>query len=452
MKEPMEPDISRGCPHAGPQLARLLDLDPELILHQGDVMAALAAADPVIWVPELDAYAVTRYDCVVEALTDIRRFSSQLGDPKGPRMSQRLLAARQELVDKSDEFAEVVAQLKPDWRQAKVLTTADPPRHTRHRQLVNRLFSPRRVAAFELGIRELADDLIDAFIPSGRADLVADFAVGLPLRVVAEQLGVAEGNLADFKRWSDDLVFATGNDRPTSDDIMRMTRSLVEMDQFLRRVIGERRAHPQDDFATLLANAESGDPADPLGDEERVAMMAIMLSAGNETTTKMITAGISILARQPELAIRLTAEPEKIPAFVEETLRLESPLQGIYRIVREDTELGGVHLPAGASIWVVYGAANRSPITFPNQSSVDLDRPNLRDHVAFGHGIHYCVGAPLARLEGTVAFSALLERVYPWTIVSEEMQPSYMLHGHRRLDVTFEPRHLRPTAGPGVLS
>jgi cytochrome P450 len=448
MGDLMDTEIPMSCPHAGPQLARLLDLDADLLLHQGDVMAALAAKDPVIWVPELDAYAVTRHDFIVEVLTDVRRFSSQLGDPKGPRMSQKLLARRQELVDKSSEFAEIVAQLKPDWRQEKVLTTADPPRHTRHRRLVNRLFTPRRVASFEIGIRELADELIDGFVEDGQADLIADFAVGLPLRVIAEQLGVSDGSLADFKRWSDDLVFATGNDRPTSDDIMRMTRSLVEMDQFLRGVIGERRVHPKDDFATLLANADSDDPDDPLGDEERVAMIAIMLSAGTETTTKMIGSGVAILARQPELAAQLKAEPWKIPAFVEETLRLESPFQGIYRVVREDTVLGGVHLPTGASIWVVYGAANRSPDNFPNQSEVDLDRPNIRDHVAFGHGIHYCVGAPLARLEGVVAFSALLERVYPWRIQLEEMQPSYILHGHRRLDVTFEPKRSKLTAAP----
>src|SRR5271156_897083 len=179
----MDTEIPMSCPHAGPQLARLLDLDTDLLLHQGDVMAALAAKDPVIWVPELDAYAVTRHDCVVEVLTDVGRFSSQLGDPRGPRMTEKLLAARQELVDKSSEFADTVAQLKPDWRQEKVLPSADPPRHTRHRRLVNRLFTPRRVASFEKGIRELADELIDGFVEDGQADLIADFAVGLPLRV-----------------------------------------------------------------------------------------------------------------------------------------------------------------------------------------------------------------------------------------------------------------------------
>jgi cytochrome P450 len=440
----MDTPAPPGCPHSGgARLAQLLDLDPDLLRHQGDVMAELAANDPVIWVPELEAYAATRYDVVKEILTDTDRFSSQLADPKGPRMNRRLLAARAELADGNDELTALVAKLNPDWRQVKVLTTADPPRHTRHRRLVNRLFTPRRVASLEEGIRELVDSLIDGFIEKGRADLVADFAVGLPLQVIAEQLGVADGNLADFKRWSDDMVFATGNDRTTSQDVVRMTRSLVEMDQFLRSVINERRAHPQDDFATLLANAESDDPDEPLGDEERVAMIAIMVAAGNETTTKMIASGLSLLGHQPEVANTLRSDPSKIPAFVEETLRLETPFQGIYRIVRVDTELGGVQLPAGAPIWVLYSAANRSADTFPDQALVNLNRPNVREHVAFGHGIHYCVGAPLARIEGALAFSGLLERVYPWRIESEEMQPSYILHGHRLLDVTFSPGQRR---------
>jgi cytochrome P450 len=428
--------MARDCPIAGPEFSQLLDLEPEALAHQGEFMSRLSEQGPVVWIPELEAFAVTTYSHAVEVLSDPGRFSSQLGDPKGPKMARRLLETRRELAENSEEFQRVAAQLDPDWRQVKVLTTADPPDHSRQRRLVNRLFTPRSVAALEDRVRDVSDELIDGFVGDGVADLVSQFAVGLPLRIIAEQLGFGEENMSQFKAWSDDMVFTTGNDQPTSQDIMRITETLVEMDTFLRAVINDRRNHPIDDFVSWLTHSE--DPDDPMSDEERIAIIAILISAGNETTTKLLASGASQLGRCPELGDTLKADPSLIAAFVEEILRLESPLQGIYRFCRNDTELAGVALPAGSPIWVLYGAANRSPEEFVGSATLDLHRSNQREHLAFGRGIHYCVGAPLARLEARVGFSALLDRIHPWKIVTEEMQPSYMLHGLSRLDVSFE--------------
>jgi len=417
------------------RFAELLELEDTALMDAPAYFELLRKAGPVAWVDELRSFAVTGYEEAVEVLMDTDRFSSQLGDPKGPLINSKLADAHSRLAARSPEFHDLVAALEPDWRHPPCLLTADPPLHTRQRQVVNRLFTPRRVAGMEPRIRELADELASSFADRGRAELVEEFAVPLPVTVIAEQLGVGTDRLPDFKRWSDHLVAPIGNDRLTEDDILEITRSSVEFTRFFRALLEERRRNPRDDFVTLLNGTE--DPEEDVTEASRLSYIAQLLAAGNETSTKMIADGAARLARDHALADSLRASPALIPAFVEEVLRLSAPVQGLYRTARYDTEVADVPIPAGSQVVVWYTGANRDPDAFPAPSEVDLDRENIRKHIAFGKGKHHCVGAPLARAEGVIAFEVLLERLPNWTIAGdlggEAFERSYLLRGHRRL-------------------
>jgi cytochrome P450 len=432
--ESTEPSAPRR-PTAPAKFAELLDLQDAALEDAPAYFELLRQSGPVAWVEELRAFAVTGYEEAVEVLMDTDRFSSQLGDPKGPLINSRLAEAQSRLAARSREFHDLVAALEPDWRHPPCLLTADPPLHTRQRQVVNRLFTPRRVAGMEPRIRELAEELVGAFVDRSRVELVADFAVPLPMTVIAEQLGVGTDRLADFKRWSDHFVAPIGNDRLTEDDILEIVRSSVEFTRYFQGLLEERRRDPQDDFITLVNGTE--DPGEDVSEASRLSYIAQLLGAGNETSTKMIAEGAARLARDHALADSLRESPALIPSFVEEVMRLSSPVQGLYRTARHDTEVAGVSIPAGSHIVAWYAAANRDADTFPDPGEVDLARENIRKHIAFGKGKHHCVGAPLARAEGVIAFEVLLERLPNWTIADElsgeTFERSYLLRGHRQL-------------------
>jgi cytochrome P450 len=268
-----------------------------------------------------------------------------------------LADAQSRLAARSAEFHDLVAALEPDWRHPPCLLTADPPLHTRQRQVVNRLFTPRRVAGMEPRIRALAHELVSSFVERGSADLVSEFAVPLPVTVIAEELGVGTDRLVDFKRWLDHFVAPVGNDRLTEDDILEITRSSVEFTRYFRDLLEERRREPRDDFLTLLNGTE--DPEEDVTEASRLSYIAQLLAAGNETSTKMLADGAARLARDHALADSLRASPELIPSFVEEILRLSTPVQGLYRTARYDTEVAGVPIPGGSRVVVWYAAANR---------------------------------------------------------------------------------------------
>jgi cytochrome P450 len=417
------------------KFADLLDLEDAALREAPAYFELLRQDGPVAWVEELGSFAVTGYDEAVEVLMDTDRFSSQLGDPKGPLINSRLADAQSRLAARSDEFHDLVAALEPDWRHPPCLLTADPPLHVRQRQVVNRLFTPRRVEGIEPRIRELAHELVASFADRGSAELVEELAVPLPVTVIAEQLGVGTDRLADFKRWSDHLVAPIGNDRLTEDDILEITRSSVEFTEYFSALLEERRREPQDDFVSLLNGTE--DPEEDVTEASRLSYIAQLLAAGNETSTKMIAEGAARLARDHALADSLRASPALIPAFVEEILRLSSPVQGLYRTARDDAEVAGVPIPAGSHVVVWYAAANRDAGVFPAPNQVDVERENIRKHIAFGKGKHHCVGAPLARAEGVIAFEVLLERLPDWTVADdlggEAYEHSYLLRGHSRL-------------------
>jgi cytochrome P450 len=280
-----------------------------------------------------------------------------------------------------------------------VLITDDPPRHTRFRGLVNRAFTPRRVAELEPFARTVVDDLLDDF-PEGEVDLVPQLSVPLPVTMIATLLGIPPERGDDFKRWSNALIAAQRGEFDLED--------LGNMINFLNSEIASRREAATADLITALAEAEVD--GERLEDWEVLGFTILLLVAGNETTTNLIGNMLNVLADRPELWQRLRDDRSLVEPFIEETLRIDSPVQVLFRYSKEAVTVDGVDIPAGVPVNVAYGAANRDPKAYDRPDEFDLERDDDAHHVAFGMGIHYCLGSPLARLEARVALERLLDR------------------------------------------
>jgi len=321
----------------------------------------------------------------------------------------------------------------------KALLSADPPLHRRQRNLVNRAFTQRRVRESEDAIRSLAEGLVASFASAGEVEFVHQFAVPLPLSVIADRLGVPRQDMDRFKKWSDDFLVAIGNHKMSQDDLRSMLISQAEFFTYFEDMVHLRRAEPTADLVSELANARLDD-GDELAMPELLVMINQFLVAGNETTTKLLTFSLRQLAADVELADRLRADPALIEPFVEEILRLEAPVQGLYRQALEDTELSGVPIPAGTSVWIAYASANHDGTVFPDPDDLDIQRQSPTPHLAFGFGEHFCLGAALARAEARIGITVLLENLRDIKLQDRnryEFEPSYALHGLKELWLSF---------------
>jgi cytochrome P450 len=363
--------------------------------------------------------------------------------PTGPVLARQQQETLAELVTDDPALGTKLAGLRGG---ARVLLNADPPDHARQRKLVNRAFTPPKVKGLEPRIREVANQLVDAFAERGEVELVHEFGVLLPLTIIAECLGVADDELPKFKHWSDDFVAAIGNHDMSKEQFRSLLLSQMAFFEYMQGKVDERRAEPRADLITDVVQARLD--GEPLQDDEMLSMFSQFMVAGNETTTKLIASSMRILCEQPELMARLREHPELIAGFVEEALRLEAPVQGLFRTAEVDTEVGGVPIPKGGNLMLVYAAGNRDERTFAGAESVDPTRSNAMKHLAFGHGEHYCLGAALARAEGRIAIETLLERLDDIALAvppeSLEYEPSYVLHGLKELRLTFRPRTPAP--------
>jgi len=289
----------------------------------------------------------------------------------------------------------------PGMGMLPLLAATDPPHHDQLRGLVNRAFTPRRIAASEARIRDFASRLV-ADLPDGDFDLVPGLSVPLPVAVIAEILGVDSAHQDDFRRWSDATVGLM--DRPPEPEMIQASGELI---LFFRDLLAERRKKPQDDMISDLLRAKIDGRG--LTEAELDAFFIMLLVAGNETTTNWISNQINILASRPDLWKACREDRNLIPLALEETLRFDAPVQNLGRETTRDIEMHGVAIPSGSRVVVSFGAANRDPEIFDSPESYRLDRGEFR-HLAFGQGRHFCLGAGLARLEGRVALEALLDR------------------------------------------
>jgi cytochrome P450 len=391
--------------------------------------AQLRAEDPVRYLPEVDWYLVTRYEDCVSVLRDHTRFSSQLG----PGLRER----------PSDAVKEV---LRTGPRLVRTVLTNDPPSHTAYRTIAARAFTARRVAALEPAIRAVATELLERLAGRPGMDFVTDFAIPLPILVIADILGVPRTDLPDFKRWSDDAAAVMSGHLSEEADL-QCHRSLVELLLYFQGLVRDRRADPHDDLLSALACD------DALTEEDVIALAYVILVAGNETTVNLLSSTMLRLLTEPAVAARVRSHREELARLVEEVLRLDSPIQGIPRLVKEDTVVGGTPIPAGARLLAMVGSAHRDPDAFGHPDMVDLGRTGA-GHVAFGIGIHFCLGAALSRLEADVAFNLLFDWYESIELADDLFSPSWadnpVIRSLRHLPVRLLPAPARQP--PGLLA
>jgi cytochrome P450 len=390
----------------------------------------------IVFSEHLGAWVATSYDDIMQIVRDTATWSSRSPiSPVGHRA--RLAEAIAELASEPD-LAGDLAAIMSNHRQAAVLINADPPDHVRQRRALNGAFRPSRIRNLEPMIRAISDRLIASFADRGHVELVGEYAVLLPMEVIARALGVGDDDLLMFKRWSDAMSVPIGNASPTPEQARSYVKGSRQFADYFAALLRRRRECPMDDLISDVANAEVDGHA--LSEADQLEALTQFLVAGNETTTKLITNIARYLATDSELRLRVTADRSLVETVVEEVLRLESPAVGLFRVATTDTRVGDVAVKAGQSVWLVYAAANRDPAVFECPAQLDETRPNADSHLAFGHGEHFCLGARLARLEATVATNAILDHL-PGLAIAPEHEPvwedSFILRGLRHLQLTF---------------
>ncbi len=289
---------------------------------------------------------------------------------------------------------------------APTILTADPPVHSRLRKLVSKAFTPRRVRELEPRVREITNELLSHTAGSSELEAMAALANPLPVIVIAELLGVSASDHAQFKQWSNDMISSFGQDMAAGPSPAGLAAKDA-LRRYLAEAIKQRSANPADDLISALITAR--DESDALSENELLAFVVLLLLAGNETTTNLIGNGLLALCRHPEQQDRLRANRELIPKAIEEMLRYDPPVQMTVRMPTAATNVGGTDIPENSLTFILLAAANRDPAHFPSPEKFDVARdPN--EHVSFGEGIHFCLGAPLARLEGAIAIESMLEK------------------------------------------
>ncbi|MFN0144977.1 MAG: cytochrome P450 [Dehalococcoidia bacterium] len=407
-------------------LKEINPMAPETVECPYPFYKAMHDEQPVYQVPGAGFFIVTRHEDIKQVSADIESFSSNSGPGVGTGGGGA-----------DDEMRAIVSEGYPS---VNTLLSADPPDHARYRGLVNKAFSARRVGSMEASIRQIADELFETFRRKGSVELIHDFAAPLPLTVIADALGVPRSDLWTFKRWSDDSV-APLSGFLTRERQLECARSIVEFQHYFAAKLDERRAQPQDDLLSDLIAARL-DGETPLNTAEMLSILQQILVAGNETTTNLIASGTMLLCAHPGQLAAVRADPSLIGNLVEEALRMESPVQGLFRMAKVDTEVGGVKIPAGSRLILMYAAANRDEGVYSCPADFDVSRDNARTHLAFGHGIHFCLGAALARMEAMIAFETLL-RLPNLRFAPDKNDlthvPSFILRGLKALHLEFDP-------------
>jgi cytochrome P450 len=369
-------------------------LDPDQRADPYPVYATLRRETPVVYAPAYDLWVVTRYHDVLRVLKDEETFSSRNALRSSPR----------------EPLPEVRTVLAEGWPEMAIIVDSDPPLHTRIRRPITAAFTPRRIAELEPRIAEIAGNLLDGIRGKGEGDLVELFAWPLPLQVMGELIGVPGADLPWLHERSRDwlaLYQATG----TLEEQLAQARGTVEFQRYFVRALEEREREPRDDLMSALVIANAKEP-EPVSLVQLAGVPLDLIVAGHVTVTRAIGSALVLLLDHADELERLMHEPKRVAGVVEEILRLESPAQGLFRQTTRDVELGGVLLPEGARLMVHFGAANRDEEVFADPDSFDPGREDVgKRHVAFGKGIHVCIGAPLARLELRIALPLLLERL-----------------------------------------
>ncbi|MGH7966112.1 MAG: cytochrome P450, partial [Candidatus Binatia bacterium] len=383
---------------------------PEVIENPYPYYAELRAKSPVSWVEVLQGWAVSRYADVDFVLRNPKLFPSSVWMARG------------------------FGDMNP-VPGVPMLLDMNPPDHTRLRKLANRGFTPRLIRAMETHVRAIARELLAAVKKEHTWNLVDAVSSPLPLIAIAEMLGVEPERRADFKRWSDETI--KGTSQPTDKAVRaQILQATAEMRAYLREAIARRRTQPGEDLLTAFVQAE--EEGRILSADEVLALVVLLLVAGNETTTNLIGNGVLALLDHPDALAKVRADRTLLPSLVEEILRYDTSVQVVFRETAQEIELGGVRLPAGATLYLLLGSANRDERKFPEPDRFDVRR-NPQDHVGFGYGIHLCLGAPLARLESRIVLEELLFACPSFTRAVEHVPhiASLIVRGPQTLPLQF---------------
>jgi len=389
--------------------------------------AYLREHDPVRWNQMFNCFMLSRYDDVHLAFSDHRRFSSDVWSNVPEQMNQML--------ELDDEQKQAIQQIVPFL--AYNLQGMDPPGHTRQRTLMTKTFTPRMIESFRPTVRKLVDELIDNRIAEGNMDLVADLAYPLPSNVILDLLSIPRSGRPFIKASSEAInEFIVSLFFHGPDTWQRLAGVFADVKAYLKTLIAERRQHPGEDLLTRMVQAEEN--GDMLSEDEIVIATNFLLFAGHETTANLIGVGMYYLLKNPEQMEQLRADPSKIPAAVEELLRYVSPVHTLARRTTCEVTLHGVTIPENSDIYLLVGAANRDSEKFSDPEKLDINRPPGRS-LGFGYGIHFCIGAALARMESQVAFEAILKRLpnIKMAVETPEFRMNYSLRGLTALPVTF---------------
>ena len=379
---------------------------------------------PVYKLPETGLFMVTRYEDVREVLTTSSVFSSRPGAGAGGAN------------EASKAHAAVFSE--KGWVKARTLQRTDPPEHTQYRKILGRVFTNRTVERMRPRLEEITNQLIDNFIDRGSCEFVSEFALPLPGIFICEQLGLPAEEYGTFKKWADAMLAMS--QKPLTPEEATMQAELeVEAQHHLAKEFNKRRKEPADDLISLIVHAHEDD--EPFTMEELQDLMHQLVTGGFETTTAAISKAMLLLLQYPDQMDKLRTDPSLIKNFIEESLRFDSPVAGLWRTTACPVDIGGASIPEGSPVMPRFASANRDPEMFESPEKFDIERENVNQHMAFGLGSHFCLGASLARAELLAAFTIILDRLDDIHLIGEMGQEihnfSFFLRPMKELNIGF---------------
>lgn len=404
-------------------LNKIHAFDPEVIACPHAYYKRLREEAPVHKDPNTGFYMVSNYELVLQVIKQPNIFSSKFAEA---------------LMGGSEPSKEIKAIMAEGWEPVDTMLTQDPPEQRRYRKLVDEAFSPRKIKSLRPYIEQIVNALIDEFIQQGECEFVSEFCVQLPMTIIADQMGVPRQDMASFKKWTNDFVVRLSG-MATPEQEISAAKGIVEFQKYFAKRLEDSAIKPKKDVISDIATAYV-EGERPLDMKEKLNILQQILVAGNETTTSALAEAMYLLLTHPEQLNKLRDNPGLIPNFTDEILRLSSPTQNMWRIASQDTELGGVSIPKGSPIIIRFASANLDESVFNCPAMFDVERPNAHKHLAFGKGIHMCLGAQLAKTEIIVAFEILLQRLKDIELVGQqepEYAPNLLLRGMKSLEIRF---------------
>lgn len=428
------PDSTTHSAHERlPKLADVSLFDAATLIDPYAAYQTLRDLEPVHFVEASNVHVVTRYDLVREAIKDTKTFSSKYDNFLGAAQEMMFNAAPKTI---QDQLLAINAQME---LAPPTMLTLDEPEHTQYRSLVAELFTASRIKGAQATVQEVIDRTIASFAGQTSVDFMEAFAGPVPLIVIAERLGIPAEDRDFFELAATEAAGALRLSPLTPEQMLHRAQVALDLQRLLVRIVEDRRRNPQEDMISVLANSKLAGENRYLTHGECISVLNQFLVAGHETTTSTFGWGTLLLCRNPEVQSQIRGDAKRIRTFVEEALRLEAPVQGLPRLVTQDTELGGYPLAAGSMIMLRYGAANRDERQFAQPDELQIDRPKAGSQLAFGAGVHFCIGAPLARQELNLGFATLLEHIssieLDTSAPAPEAEPSFILRNLPKLPV-----------------